>query len=154
MHAGRFDLRFNVVRILWTLLVIFHGRLGKLESHIIEVFFLLPQLWTVLHHLQLIQNSFGNTLEHSMMVLVLGDNFEFFLPFLNGINRQLFFMLMIVPILKLKFVKRMRYAMNLFIMYSILLQGLASFPQLCPFLKKTRTWTRLPIVRPCETSQR
>ena len=35
------------------------------------------------------QNSFGNTLEHSMMVLVLGDNFEFFLPFLNGINRQL-----------------------------------------------------------------
>ena len=29
MHAGRFDRRFNVVRILWTMFVIFHGRLGR-----------------------------------------------------------------------------------------------------------------------------
>ena len=41
MHAGRFDLRFNIVRILRTLLVIFHGRLGRFETHIVEVLFLL-----------------------------------------------------------------------------------------------------------------
>ena len=46
-------------------------------------------------------------------------------------------MLMIVPILKLNFVKRIKYTMNWFIMYSILFcKRLASFPQLCPFLKK------------------
>ena len=32
MHAGRFDLRFNVVRILRTILMIFHGRLGEIRS--------------------------------------------------------------------------------------------------------------------------
>ena len=38
MHAWR---RFNVVRILWTILVIFHGRHGRFWTHIIEILFLL-----------------------------------------------------------------------------------------------------------------
>ena len=33
MHARKFDLRFNVVRILCTILVIFHGRLGRFWTH-------------------------------------------------------------------------------------------------------------------------
>ena len=43
MHAWRCDLRFNVVRILWTLLVIFHGRFGRFEAYFIEILFLLAQ---------------------------------------------------------------------------------------------------------------
>ena len=81
MHARRFDLRFNVIRTLWTVFVIFHGRLGRFEAHIIKSLFLLAQLWKVNSPSTTYQNSFGNTLEHSMMVLVLGDNFEFFLQF-------------------------------------------------------------------------
>ena len=38
-----FDLRFNVVRIMWTILVIFHGKLGRFEVHMIEVLFLVEQ---------------------------------------------------------------------------------------------------------------
>ena len=34
MHAKKFDLHFNVVRILCTSLVIFHGRPGRVETHI------------------------------------------------------------------------------------------------------------------------
>ena len=41
--ARRFDLRFKIIRILWTILVIFHGRLGRFEAQIIEVLFLLAQ---------------------------------------------------------------------------------------------------------------
>ena len=55
MHAGMLDLRFNVVRILWTLVVIFHGRLGRFEAHLIEVLFLLAQFWTVTHHPRIIK---------------------------------------------------------------------------------------------------
>ena len=44
IHARRFDLRFKVIRILWTTLVIFHGRLWRFEARIIEVLFLLAQL--------------------------------------------------------------------------------------------------------------
>ena len=65
MHAGRFDLRFNVVRILWTLLVIFHGGIGRFEIHIIEVLFLLAQFWTVISHPRIIKirscNFYGHT---------------------------------------------------------------------------------------------
>ena len=32
MHAWRFDPRFNVIRIFWTILVMFHGRLGRFEA--------------------------------------------------------------------------------------------------------------------------
>ena len=49
MHAWRFDLRFNVVPILWTLLVIFHGRLGWFEAHIIEVLFLASSITSSAH---------------------------------------------------------------------------------------------------------
>ena len=45
----------NVVGILWTVLVFFHGRLGRFEAHIIEVLFLLAQLWTVTHHPRIIK---------------------------------------------------------------------------------------------------
>ena len=71
MHARRFDLLFNVARILWCILVIFHGRLGRFEAHIIEVPFLLAQFWTVIYHPQIIKNSFGNSPEFSRMVLVI-----------------------------------------------------------------------------------
>ena len=50
MHTWTFDLCFNVVRMLWTLLVILHGRLGRFEARTIDVLFLLAQLWTVIHH--------------------------------------------------------------------------------------------------------
>ena len=43
MRARKFDLRFNVVRIFRTILVIFHGRLGRFEVPVIEVIFFLAQ---------------------------------------------------------------------------------------------------------------
>ena len=43
MHARRFDPRFNVLRILRTVLVTFHGGLGRFEAHNIEILFLLAQ---------------------------------------------------------------------------------------------------------------
>ena len=55
MHARKIDLRVNVVRILWTWLVIFHGRLGRFEASIIEFLFLLAQFWTVTHHPRIIK---------------------------------------------------------------------------------------------------
>ena len=57
-------------------LVMFHGRHGRSEAKIIEVLFLLAQLLIVTHHPRIIKNSSGNSLEHSSMILVLGDNFE------------------------------------------------------------------------------
>ena len=42
--------RFNVVRILWTLLVIFHGRVWRFATQIIEMFFLAAQWLTVIHN--------------------------------------------------------------------------------------------------------
>ena len=81
MHAGRFDLRFNVVRILRTILVIFHGRLGRFEVHIMEVLFLLAQFLNRNSPSTNCQNSSGNSPEYSMIVLELGDNFELFLQF-------------------------------------------------------------------------
>ena len=39
----RIHLRFNVVRFLWSLLVIFHGMLWRFATLIIEVFFLFAQ---------------------------------------------------------------------------------------------------------------
>ena len=55
MHPWRFNLRFNVVRILWTSPVIFHGRLWRFATQIIEVFFLFAQRWTVLHNPRLVK---------------------------------------------------------------------------------------------------
>ena len=43
-------LRFNVVRILWALPVIFHGRLWRFATQMIEVFFLSAQWWTLIHN--------------------------------------------------------------------------------------------------------
>ena len=51
----KIHLRFNVVRILWALLVIFHGWLWRFETLIIEVFFLLAQWWTVIHNRELVK---------------------------------------------------------------------------------------------------
>ena len=50
----KIHLRFNVVRILWSLLVIFHSRLWRFATQIIEVFFLFAQWWTVIHNSRLI----------------------------------------------------------------------------------------------------
>ena len=59
-HARRFDLRFNVVRILRTLPVIFQGSLGRFETHFIEVLFLfLVQWWTVIHDPRLVRIHVG-----------------------------------------------------------------------------------------------
>ena len=60
-HARRFDLRFNVVRIFWTLPVIFHGGLGRFETHIIEVLFLFAQRWTIIHNPRLIRIHLGQS---------------------------------------------------------------------------------------------
>ena len=46
----KIHLRFHVVRILWTLLVTFHGTLWRFATQIIEVFFLFAQWWTVIHN--------------------------------------------------------------------------------------------------------
>ena len=60
-HARRFDLRFNVVRIFWTLPVIFHGGLGRFETHIIDVLFLFAQRWTVIHNPRLFRIHVGHS---------------------------------------------------------------------------------------------
>ena len=46
----KIHLRVNVVRILWALLEIFHCRLWRFVTQIIEVFFLFAQLWAVIHN--------------------------------------------------------------------------------------------------------
>ena len=66
----KIHLRFNAVRILWALLGIFHGRLWRFETQIIEVLFLLAQWWTVIHIPRLVKFK-QNTLKHSMIVLLL-----------------------------------------------------------------------------------
>ena len=55
MHAWKFDLRFNVVRILWTLLVKFHGRLWRFATHFVEVFFLCAQWWSEIPNPRLVR---------------------------------------------------------------------------------------------------
>ena len=50
-------LRFNVVRILWALLVIFRGKLWRFATQIIEVFFLIAQWWTVVHNARFVKNQ-------------------------------------------------------------------------------------------------
>ena len=72
MHARRFDLRCNVVRILWTILVVFHGGLGRFEVHIVEVLFLLAQFLNRNSPSTNFQHSSENSREYSMMVFVLG----------------------------------------------------------------------------------
>ena len=72
---------FNVVRILRTILVIFHGRLGRCEVHFYRSS---PPSCAILNRNSPstnYQNSFGNGPEYSMMALVVGDNFEFFSQF-------------------------------------------------------------------------
>ena len=46
----KIHLRFNVVRILWFLLVTFYGTLWRFATQIIEVFFQFAQWWTVIHN--------------------------------------------------------------------------------------------------------
>ena len=60
MHAWRFNLRFNVVRILWALPVIYQGRFGRLETHIIEVSFLRAQRGTEIHNPPLVKIHAGH----------------------------------------------------------------------------------------------
>ena len=55
--------------------------LERFEVHIIEVLFLLAQFLNLNSPSTNCQNSSGNSPEYSMIVLVLGDNFEFFLQF-------------------------------------------------------------------------
>ena len=54
-------LRFNVVRILWTILVIFHGGLGRFATQIIEVFFLFAQWWTTIHVPRFVKIPIGHS---------------------------------------------------------------------------------------------
>ena len=82
MHAGRFYLRFNVVRILRTILVIFHGKLGRFYVLIIEVLFLLAQFLNRNSPSPNCQNSSGNSPKYSMIVLELGDKFWIILAIL------------------------------------------------------------------------
>ena len=51
----KIHLRFNVARILWALLVMFHCRLWRFATQMIEVFFLFAQWWTVIHNPRLIR---------------------------------------------------------------------------------------------------
>ena len=60
-HARRFILRFNIVGILWTLLVIHHGRFGRFETHIIEVFFR-AQRGIVIHNVRVVTMNFVKNL--------------------------------------------------------------------------------------------
>ena len=87
MHAGRFDFRLNVVRILCNKLVIFHGRLGRFEPPIIEVLFLFAQLLIPIHD---VSEFMWDTLEHSMMVLVRKMIKNSFSHLFIGVNRQPF----------------------------------------------------------------
>ena len=51
----KIHLRFNVVRILWAFLVMFHGRPSRFATQIIEVFFFFAQWWTVIHNSRLVR---------------------------------------------------------------------------------------------------
>ena len=84
-HARRVILRFNIVRILWALPVIYHGRFGRFETHIIEVFFLRAQRGTAVHNIRVCDDEFHSQvfrdhdlpksmrsiLEYSVVVLAL-----------------------------------------------------------------------------------
>ena len=90
MHARMFDLRFNVVRILWTLVVIFRNRLGRFEGTSYRSS--LPSCAILNRNSPSTnyQNSFGNSPEYSMMVLALGDNSGFFMQFELVNNRRMY----------------------------------------------------------------
>ena len=82
----KIHLRFNVVRILWALLVKVHGRLWRFATHIIEVIFLFAQWWTVILYPRLIRIHFrhseifndgtctGGWFLNSLSQLFIGDN--------------------------------------------------------------------------------
>ena len=72
---------------LCTKLVIFHGRLGRFETPIIEVLFLFAQLLTPIHD---VSEFMWDTLEHSMMVLVRKMIKNSFSQLFIGVNPQPF----------------------------------------------------------------
>ena len=89
-------LRFNVVRILWAILVMLHGRLSRFAPQIIEVFFFFAQWWTVIHNSRLVRIR----IRHSELFndgLVLEDDFEFTLATFHWWQPSTI-SLMIVPI--------------------------------------------------------
>ena len=71
----------TVVRILWNILVIFHGWLGRFEAYIIEVLFLLVQFRTVFHHPRImkIHSEIVRSIQCWYLYWVI--NFKFFLQF-------------------------------------------------------------------------
>ena len=69
MHAWKSS-SFQRCSNLVSLARIFHGRLWRFETQIIEVLFLLAQWWTVIHIPRLVKFK-QNTLKHSMIVLLL-----------------------------------------------------------------------------------
>ena len=71
----------TVVRILWNILVIFHGWLGRFEAYIIEVLFLLVQFRTVFHHPRImkIHSEIVRSIQWWYLYWVI--NFKFFLQF-------------------------------------------------------------------------
>ena len=73
MHAWRFNLRFSIVRILWALPVIYHGRFGRFGTHIIEVFFLCAhdEFHSQTFRDHDLSKSTRSILKNSVMVLVL-----------------------------------------------------------------------------------
>ena len=67
---------------------------GRFEVHIIEILFLFCAILNRNSPSTNYQNSSGNRPEYSMMALVLSDNFEFFLQFLNwSKNRRIYFLM-------------------------------------------------------------
>ena len=56
LEGSSFVLTF--LETLWTLLVIYHGRFGRFETHIIELFFFRAQRRTVLHNVSVVTMSF------------------------------------------------------------------------------------------------
>ena len=58
MHAWRFNLRFDIVRISWALPVIYHGMCRWSETHIIELVFLRAQRGTVVHDVRVVTINF------------------------------------------------------------------------------------------------
>ena len=83
----KIHLRLNIVRILWTLLVIFHGKLWIFETQIIEFFFHFAQQWTVNHNSRFVKvkirrSEFFNDgtcwrmILNSFSQLFIGDNRE------------------------------------------------------------------------------
>ena len=53
----KIHLRFNTVRILWALLVMFHDWLWRFATQIIQVFFFFAQWWTVIQNSRHYENS-------------------------------------------------------------------------------------------------